>query len=95
MSYSAQELRVGYMGGLMAAGYFFPAFKASEVICGLLLLANRMTLLALIILAPIVLQIVLFHTILAPAGAPMVTAILVLGIIVARSRWDSFKSLFH
>ena len=88
------EAAMGYMGGLMAAGYFFPVLKATETICGLLLLANVATPLVLVILAPIVLQILLFHTILAPAGAPMAIALLVLGVIVAKSRWESFKPLF-
>ena len=41
--------------------YQFPLVKGLEVICGLSLLANRYTALALIILAVISVQIVLFH----------------------------------
>src|SRR5689334_1283698 len=57
-----------FSGGLMAAGYFFPLLKGTEVICGLLLLTGRFVPLALVVLAPIVLNIFLTHLFLAPSG---------------------------
>lgn len=60
-----------FMGGLMASVYFFPLLKGTEVVCGLLLLANAYVPLALVILAPIVLNIFLVHVFMAPEGMPI------------------------
>ncbi|MDB2447500.1 hypothetical protein N9W79_02615 [bacterium] len=62
------EAAGAFMGGLAGAGYFFPFLKAFEVLCGLALLTNRFVPLALLILSPIVVNILLFHVFLAPAG---------------------------
>lgn len=67
---------VPFMNGLMAAGYFFPFLKVTEITCGLLLLINRFVPLALVILAPIVLNIAAVHYLLDPSGAIMATFIL-------------------
>jgi uncharacterized membrane protein YphA (DoxX/SURF4 family) len=63
-----------FMGGLAAAGYFFPLLKGTEVAVGLSLLTNRFAPLALVVLAPITVNIVAFHS-LAPAGLPLALAI--------------------
>ncbi|HUR56416.1 MAG TPA: DoxX family membrane protein [Opitutaceae bacterium] len=63
---------------MMKTGYFFKLVKGTEVLCGLLLLANRFVPLALVLLAPVVVNIVAFHVFLAPSTAAM--AIVILGI---------------
>ena len=60
-----------YLGGLAASGYFFPVLKITEIISGLLLLSGRFVPLALLFLAPIVVQIFLMHAFLAPSGLPL------------------------
>ena len=64
-----------YMGGLGAAGYFFPVLKLVEVVGGLLLLLRFFSPLALVLLAPVVVQILLFHVFLDSAGLPMAAVI--------------------
>ncbi len=61
--------------GLMATQYFFPFLKATETVCGLLLLINMFVPLALVILAPIVLNIFFVHAFLAPEGLPLAIVI--------------------
>lgn len=68
---------VPFMTGLMAAGYFFPLLKLTETVCGLLLLTNRFVPLALVVLAPIVVNIAAVHFVLDPSGAPMAAFLLV------------------
>ena len=46
-----------YMGGLAATGYFFPVLKVVEVVGGFLLLIRKFPALALVLLAPVVVQI--------------------------------------
>lgn len=82
-----------FLGGLMAAPYFFPLLKGTEVLIGLALLTNRFVSLALVILAPIILQIFLYHTILDPSGAPMAVALLVFLLVSAWGRKESYQTL--
>ncbi len=67
-----------YMGGLAAAGYFFPVLGGVEVVSGFLLLIRKFPALALVLLAPVVVQIALFHIFLSPEGIPV--AVVILGI---------------
>lgn len=69
-----------FNSGLMATGYFFPFLKITETLCGLLLLTGMFVPLALVVLAPIVLNIVLVHAFLAPSGLPLA---IVCGILLA------------
>lgn len=57
--------------GLASSRYFFPFLKITELVCGLLLVSGYFVPLALVILAPIVLNILLTHLFLAPEGTPI------------------------
>ena len=81
------------MGALFATGYFFPVLKGTEVIMGALLLSGSFIPMALIVLAHITLQIFLFHTILAPAGAPMAILMVALHGFLGWAYLASFKAL--
>lgn len=88
---------MAFMNGMMTAPYFFPVLKGSEVICGILLLANIQVPLALLILAPISLQIFLFHAFMTPGleNLVMPLVIIVLGVTIARANWAKFRPLFQ
>jgi uncharacterized membrane protein YphA (DoxX/SURF4 family) len=81
-----------FMQGLAAAGYFFPLLKITEIAVGLALLSNRFVPLALVVLAPITLNIVGFHS-LAPAGLPMAIVIVALQLGLAWHYRDAFAPL--
>jgi putative oxidoreductase len=68
-----------FNAGMMATGYFFPFLKLTETICGLLLLSGFFVPLALVILAPISINIFLVHAFLAPSGLPMA---LIIGVLI-------------
>lgn len=59
---------VAFSTALFQTGYFFPFLKGTEVAFGLLLLLGFYVPLSLVVLAPITLNIVLFHFFLAPEG---------------------------
>jgi putative oxidoreductase len=84
-----------FTGGLFQSGYFFPVLKGIEVITGALLLIGFFVPLSLVVLAPISVQILLFHTLLAPAGAPMGIIILALNLYLAWVYRDHYKPLFE
>ncbi|MEM7249728.1 MAG: DoxX family protein [Acidobacteriota bacterium] len=81
-----------FIGGLAAAGYFFPLLKATEVLVGIALLANRFVPLALVVLAPITIHVLAFN-ILSPAGLPLAVVILVLHLMVAWHQRRAFAPL--
>ncbi len=84
---------LAFMNGMMAAPYFFPLLKGTEVVCGLALLLNKKVPLALVILAPICLQIFLFHAVMTPGIGNLVMPILIIvaGLILAIAHWNRFK----
>lgn len=57
--------------GLYAAGYFYPMQKTIQVLGGISLLVNRYAPFMAVVLFPISLNVLLFHTLLAPEGWPM------------------------
>ena len=67
-----------FMNGILAAKYFFPLLKATETICGALLLSGFFVPLALVILAPITVNILCTHLFLAPSGLPMALVLVAL-----------------
>lgn len=85
-----------FMGALAQTGYFFPVLAASETISGALLLMGVYVPLALLILAPIVLQILLFHTFLAP-GLGMMPGFIaaVCGLYLAWCHREQFKHVLR
>ena len=83
-----------FMGGLMAAPYFFPVLKITEIVSGALLLSRFYTPLALVLLAPITLQIFLFHVVLAPAGLPMAIGMLLFHVFLGYAYRSYYAGLF-
>jgi uncharacterized membrane protein YphA (DoxX/SURF4 family) len=84
-----------FMGALAATGYMFPLIKGVEVVAGLMLLSNRFVPLALALLAPNVVNIVLFHAVLAPAGLPIALMVLGLELFIAWSYRDAYAPMLR
>lgn len=75
-----------YVGALFVSHYLAAVF-ALELVAGVLLLANRFVRAALTILAPILVNIALFHACMAPAGfAPAVIAVALWSVVFYRER---------
>lgn len=81
-----------FMGGLAAAGYFFPLLKGTEVVVGALLLSGRFVPLALTVLAPITINILAVHVFLSP-GIGMALLITTLHLGLAWAYRDAFRSM--
>jgi uncharacterized membrane protein YphA (DoxX/SURF4 family) len=84
-----------FAGALIASGYVMLLVKGVEVVAGLLLLSNRFVPLALTLLAPIVVNIVGFHLVLAPAGAPLALLVLTLELWLAWSYRRAFVPMLE
>jgi uncharacterized membrane protein YphA (DoxX/SURF4 family) len=57
-----------FNAGLAASVYFMPFLKAVEIVCGLMLITGLWVPLALVVLAPVLVNILLVHAFLAPEG---------------------------
>lgn len=68
-----------FLGGLASSGYFFPFLKTIEVLAGAALLSNVFAALALVVLAPITINIFLFHAFLTPGLQNAVLPTLMIG----------------
>jgi putative oxidoreductase len=82
-----------YMGVLFVSHYMVLVFLV-QVIGGALLLANRFVPLALILLGPVLVNILLFHSLMAPAGLPLALFAAVLWGIVFYGVRRAFVGVF-
>jgi putative oxidoreductase len=85
-----------FMKGIMGSGYFQAFLKITETSCGFLLLIGFCAPLALVILAPITLNIIMFHLNLTPGVQNLILpSIMVIAHILAMSAyWNLYKPLF-
>jgi putative oxidoreductase len=83
------------MGALAATGYMFPLIKGVEVVGGLLLLLGRYVPLALTLLAPIIVNIVAFHVVLAPGGVGMLVLLVSTELYLAWAYRDAFLPMLR
>lgn len=66
-----------FFGALIQSGYIMPMVAVTEITVGVMLLSGLFVPLALVLLAPLSVNIILFHLSLAPALDAMAPAILV------------------
>ena len=73
----------GQFFGAMVQSHYMAVVFALQLICGLMLLANRYVPLALTILGPIIFNIILFHVFMEPSGLLLAALVTVLWAVVA------------
>jgi hypothetical protein len=83
-----------FFGALFKTGYFLPLLATTEVISGVLLLTGMMVPFALVLLAPVIVNVFMFHLFLAPDGLPVAIVIVVLEVVLAWMHSDAFAPLF-
>lgn len=81
-----------YLGVLFLSHYLVMVFLL-QIIGGALLLANRFVPLALILLGPVLVNILLFHSLMAPEGLPMALFATVLWAILFYSVRRAFAGV--
>src|SRR5215207_2640730 len=72
------ERAMAFIGGLMGSGYMLALIAGTQVVVGALLLVNRFVPLALLLIAPVVVNIVAFHIFLERSGLPVALVVLTL-----------------
>src|SRR6266516_4967612 len=83
-----------FVGALFVSNYLVVVFLF-QLISAVLLLINRYVPLALTLLAPIIVNILLFHILMAPSGLPLALVVTVLWIVVFLSVRSAFVGLFQ
>lgn len=81
--------------GVLMSSKLLTFIKVIELVAGAALLANRLVPLALALLAPIVVGIVFFHVVLAPAGAGVAIGVLALELLLAWSYRSAFAPMLR
>ena len=82
-----------YMGALFVTHYLVAVFLL-QLTGGALLLANRFVPIALVLLGPVVVNILLFHALMAPAGLPLALVVAALWLIVFFGARRAFSGIF-
>jgi putative oxidoreductase len=83
-----------FMGALYVSHYFWVIF-AFQVIAGVLLLVNRYVPLAIAVLAPVIVNILSFHALMAPSGLPLALFVAGLWALIFVDVRPAFAGLFQ
>ena len=89
------EAAGNFMTALVVVGYMLPLIGVIELIVGLLLVFNKWVPFVLLLLAPISVNIILFHLALAPAGIGAGAVVALLNVALIYAYWDKYKPLFE
>src|SRR6267154_5164065 len=82
-----------FMGALYASHYLMVIF-AFQVIAAVLLLVTRYVPLALAMLAPVIVNILCFHALMAPSGLPLALFVAILWAVIFVDVRPAFAGLF-
>jgi hypothetical protein len=83
-----------FMGALYASHYLWVIF-AFQLVAGLLLLVNRYVPLAVALLAPVIVNILSFHVLMAPSGLPLALLVALLWALLFVNVRPAFAGLFR
>jgi putative oxidoreductase len=89
------ENAANFMQTLGETGYVMPVVGVFEVMIALMLLAKKWVAFALILLAPISINIILFHLFLDLPGISGAILIVILNGILIYKRWSQYTLLFE
>jgi putative oxidoreductase len=83
-----------FMGALYASHYLWVIF-AFQVVAAVLLLVNRYVPLATAALAPVIVNILVFHALMAPSGLPLALFVTLLWVVIFVGVRTAFAGLFQ
>jgi putative oxidoreductase len=83
-----------FIAGLKGVGYFYPMIKVIQILCGLSLMFNLCAPFAAVVLFPISLNVLLFHTILVPSGWLMGVTLIVPNLLLGYGYKKYYSGMF-
>ena len=82
-----------FMDGVNATGYLMTLIKVTELLCGIAFVTGRFVPLASIVIAPVIINIFLFHTFVDSSGLPTAIFLVLANSFLAYSNWDKYKPI--
>lgn len=86
---------IAFVTALARSGYMMPLLFSAQVVAGVLLLSGFFVPFALAILAPIIVNIFLFHIFLAPDGIPLAIVVVAIELFLVWANWDAFAPMME
>jgi uncharacterized membrane protein YphA (DoxX/SURF4 family) len=80
--------------GIAATGYFMIVLKMTELLCSLAFISGRFVPLATVVVAPIIVNIFLFHTFMDHSGLPIAIFLVAANLFLAYAYRKSYAPLF-
>ena len=81
--------------GALFVSWFYVVIFLLQIVPAILLLANRYVPLALTILGPVIVNILCFHILMAPAGLPLAVVVTVLWFLTASNVRSAFAGILQ
>jgi putative oxidoreductase len=83
-----------FIAGLKGTGYFYPMLKVVQIIGGISLIINRYAPFFAVVLFPVSLNVLLFHTFLVPSGWLMGVTLLVPNLLLGYAYRKYYSGMF-
>jgi|SRR4051812_40113534 len=80
--------------GLTITGYFMTVLKLTELLCGVAFVTGRFVPLATVVIAPIIVNIFLFHAFMDTTGLPVAIFLVLANLFLAYAYRKSYAPLF-
>ena len=81
--------------GLGSVGYFFPLLKITELLCGIAFVTGRFVPLATIVIAPVIVNIFMFHAFIDWTGLPVAIFLVLANAFVAYYYRDAYAGILR
>jgi len=81
--------------GLESVGYFMPLLKITELVCGIAFVTGYFVPLATVLIAPIIVNIFMFHLLIDRSGLPVALFLVLANIFVAYYYRDRYAGLLQ
>src|SRR5215203_6940613 len=84
-----------FIDGVNATGYLMTLIKITELACGIAFVTGRFVPLATVVIAPVIVNIFLFHAFVDTSGLAVAVFLVFANIFLAIVNRDKFKPLFE
>src|SRR5215213_9812066 len=84
-----------FMDGVNASKFLMPLIKITELVCGIAFVTGFFVPLATVVIAPVIVNILLFHIFVDTSGLPVAIALVAANIFLAIANWNKFRPLFE
>lgn len=82
-----------FMDGIAATGYLMTLIKVTELVCALAFLSGFFVPLAVVVIFTVIVNILMFHLFLEPAGLPVVILLILGDLFLAYCYREKYKSM--